>query len=121
MPYACLEQSANVRMEKEVGNLQRDAKTYLDALRCKCAALVRPSYAYESNGLGTGPNRRDDLAVLLCGPSQRREPIPGWTGPVADAQGAMAGHAYKAAVDELDTGVGRDLVSGQRRSFQATC
>jgi len=24
-----------IRMEKEVGNLQRDAKTYLDALRCK--------------------------------------------------------------------------------------
>jgi hypothetical protein len=23
----------------------------------------------------------------------------------------MAGHAYKAAVDELDAGVGRDLVS----------
>jgi hypothetical protein len=26
------------------------------------------------------------------------------------SQGAMAGHAYKAAVDELDTGVGRELV-----------
>lgn len=26
-------------------------------------------------------------------------------------QGAMAGHAYKAAVDELDAGVGRELVS----------
>ena len=31
-----------------------------------------------------------------------------------DEQGAMAGHAYKSAVDELDAGVGRDLVS----SFQ---
>lgn len=29
----------------------------------------------------------------------------------SDGQGAMAGHAYKAAVDELDAGVGRDLVS----------
>jgi len=29
----------------------------------------------------------------------------------ADSQGAMAGHAYKAAVDELDAGVGRELVS----------
>lgn len=28
-----------------------------------------------------------------------------------DIQGAMAGHAYKSAVDELDAGVGRDLVS----------
>lgn len=27
------------------------------------------------------------------------------------SDGAMAGHAYKRAVDELDTGVGRDLVS----------
>lgn len=28
---------------------------------------------------------------------------------VSIAQGAMAGHAYKSAVDELDNGVGRDL------------
>lgn len=27
-----------------------------------------------------------------------------------NSDGAMAGHAYKRAVDELDTGVGRDLV-----------
>lgn len=27
------------------------------------------------------------------------------------SQGAMAGHAYKSAVDELDAGVGRELVS----------
>jgi hypothetical protein len=26
----------------------------------------------------------------------------------------MAGHAYKSAVDELDAGVGRDLVSSFR-------
>lgn len=26
------------------------------------------------------------------------------------SDGAMAGHAYKRAVDELDSGVGRDLV-----------
>lgn len=33
-------------------------------------------------------------------------------------EGAMAGHAYKAAVDELDTVVARDLVSlaEERRS-----
>jgi len=31
-----------------------------------------------------------------------------------DRQGAMAGHAYKSAVDELDAGVGRDLVSSFR-------
>ena len=29
----------------------------------------------------------------------------------------MAGHAYKSAVDELDAGVGRDLVSSFRRPF----
>jgi hypothetical protein len=30
----------------------------------------------------------------------------------------MAGHAYKSAVDELDAGVGRDLVSSFRRQFK---
>lgn len=34
-----------------------------------------------------------------------------WYENDADEQGAMAGHAYKSAVDELDAGVGRDLVS----------
>lgn len=29
-----------------------------------------------------------------------------------NSDGAMAGHAYKRAVEELDTGVGRDLVRG---------
>lgn len=32
------------------------------------------------------------------------------TRPGLMTQGAMAGHAYKSAVDELDAGVGRDLV-----------
>ena len=34
-----------------------------------------------------------------------------------DRQGAMAGHAYKSAVDELDAGVGRDLVSSLYAPF----
>ena len=29
----------------------------------------------------------------------------------------MAGHAYKSAVDELDAGVGRDLVSSLHAQF----
>jgi hypothetical protein len=33
------------------------------------------------------------------------------------SEGAMAGHAYKRAVDDLDSGVGRDLV---RRSATLT-
>lgn len=32
---------------------------------------------------------------------------------IADGQGAMAGHSYKAAVDELDAMVTRDLVRHQ--------
>lgn len=31
----------------------------------------------------------------------------------------MAGHAYKAAVDELDTGVGRELVCSQLALYSA--
>lgn len=93
-----------------MGNLQKDAKTYLDALRCECAAPVSSPESDDSNGLSTGPHRRDDLAFLLCGPSQRCALLMKSDDWAADAQGAMAGHAYKAAVDELDTGVGRDLV-----------
>ncbi|KAK1925076.1 hypothetical protein DB88DRAFT_487833 [Papiliotrema laurentii] len=67
-------------LEKECGNLQKDAKTYLDALRSMASAQARIA---ETISLFYSADRSSD--------------------------GAMAGHAYKAAVDELDAGVGREL------------
>ncbi|KAK4684506.1 bridging integrator 3, partial [Tremellales sp. Uapishka_1] len=67
-------------MEKETNNLQRDAKTYLDAMRAMAASQTRIA---ETVALFYTADRTSD--------------------------GAMAGHAYKSAVDELDAGVGREL------------
>ncbi|ORY28312.1 hypothetical protein BCR39DRAFT_535441 [Naematelia encephala] len=67
-------------MEKETNNLQKDAKTYLDAIRAMASSQTRIA---ETVGLFFTADRTSD--------------------------GAMAGHAYKSAVDELDAGVGREL------------
>ncbi|KAI9637973.1 uncharacterized protein MKK02DRAFT_31507 [Dioszegia hungarica] len=67
-------------MEKETNALQKDAKTYLDAMRAMASSQTRIA---ETISLFYTADRASD--------------------------GAMAGHAYKAAVDELDVGVGREL------------
>jgi len=67
-------------MEKETNNLQKEAKTYLDAMRGMASAQTRIA---ETISLFYSADKASDSA--------------------------MAGHAYKAAVDELDAGVGRDL------------
>lgn len=74
--------AGNGSLEKESNNLQREAKTYLDAMRAMSASQTRIA---------------DTLEVF-------------YTADRA-GEGAMAGHAYKAAVDELDNVVARDLVS----------
>ncbi|ORX33787.1 hypothetical protein BD324DRAFT_683973 [Kockovaella imperatae] len=67
-------------LEKETGNLQKEAKSYLDAMRGMSASQTRIA---ETVSMFYSADRASD--------------------------GAMSGHAYKAAVDELDAGVGRDL------------
>ncbi|WVW82833.1 hypothetical protein I302_104845 [Kwoniella bestiolae CBS 10118] len=67
-------------MEKETNNLQKEAKVYLDSIRAMAAAQARIA---ETISLFYSHDRSSD--------------------------GAMAGHAYKAAVDEMDGVVGRDL------------
>ncbi|WWC89803.1 uncharacterized protein L201_004729 [Kwoniella dendrophila CBS 6074] len=67
-------------MEKETNNLQKEAKTYLDSMRAMASAQSRIA---ETISLFYSADRTSD--------------------------GAMAGHAYKSAVDELDAGVGREL------------
>lgn len=67
-------------MERETNNLQKDSKAYLDSMRAMSASQSRIA---------------ETLEVFYA--IER----------TSDA--AMAGHAYKSAVDELDNGVGRDL------------
>ncbi|CAD6571659.1 MAG: hypothetical protein TREMPRED_000341 [Tremellales sp. Tagirdzhanova-0007] len=67
-------------MEKETNNLQKDSKTYLDAMRAMASSQTRIA---ETVGLFYSTDSSSD--------------------------GAMTGHAYKAAVDEMDIGVARDL------------
>ncbi|KAL7411021.1 BAR-domain-containing protein [Mrakia frigida] len=68
-------------LEKELNSLQKDAKQYLDAMRAMTSSEVRLA---------------ETIEIFF----QAAE---------LSSEGAMAGHAYKRAVDELDTGVGRDL------------
>jgi len=67
-------------MEKETNNLQKEAKTYLDAMRTMSSSQMRIAETVE-----------------LFYTADRT------------SEGAMAGHAYKSAVDKLDAGVGREL------------
>ncbi|KAJ9093890.1 hypothetical protein QFC21_006263 [Naganishia friedmannii] len=76
-----LEEETRYRtLEKETNNLQREAKNYLDAMRMMSASQTRIAETLE---LFYTADRTSD--------------------------GAMAGHAYKSAVQELDNIVSRDL------------
>ncbi|ODN83443.1 hypothetical protein L202_01583 [Cryptococcus amylolentus CBS 6039] len=74
-------------MERETNNLQKEAKAYLDSMRSMASAQSRIA---ETVSLFYSTDRTSD--------------------------GAMSAHSYKSAVDELDSGVGRDLDS----PFRAT-
>jgi len=67
--------------EKECQALQKDGKSYLDAMRAMTAAQSRLADTIQ-NFYGSADNQSD---------------------------GAMAGHAYKRSVDDLDGLVGREL------------
>ncbi|KAI5450131.1 BAR adaptor protein Hob3 [Naganishia albida] len=76
-----MEEEARYRtMEKELNNLQREAKNYLDSMRMMSASQARIAETLE---LFYTNDRTSDSA--------------------------MAGHAYKSAVEELDNIVSRDL------------
>ncbi|PCH43640.1 BAR-domain-containing protein [Wolfiporia cocos MD-104 SS10] len=67
--------------EKECQALQKDSKGYLDAMRAMTAAQGRLA----------------DTIDVFYGAADK------------SSEGAMAAHAYKRAIDDLDTGVGREL------------
>jgi len=67
--------------EKECQALQKDSKAYLDAMKAMSAAQTRIA----------------DTLEVFYGAADN------------SSDGAMAGHAYKRSVDELDQGIGREL------------
>ncbi|KAG6897887.1 hypothetical protein C0992_009371 [Termitomyces sp. T32_za158] len=69
------------RFEKECQALQKDSKAYWDATRAMTTAQSRIAETLE----------------VFYGAADRT------------SEGAMAGHAYKRSVDDLDTGFGREL------------
>ncbi|KZT21399.1 BAR-domain-containing protein [Neolentinus lepideus HHB14362 ss-1] len=75
--------------EKECGQLQKDSKAYLDAMRAMTAAQTRIA---------------ETLDVFYGSADQVSE-------------GAMAAHAYKMSVDDLDTGIGRELDAPYRTTI----
>jgi len=52
--------------------------------------------------------------ITLFYTADKQSEVSSQSGCRADRQGAMAGHAYKAGVEELDNVVTRDLVSAER-------
>ncbi|KAI0789153.1 hypothetical protein C8Q75DRAFT_766684 [Abortiporus biennis] len=75
------EEAKYKQFEKECQALQKDSKSYLDAMRAMTAAQTRLA---------------DTIDTFYNSADQSTE-------------SAMAAHAYKRAVDDLDTGLGREL------------
>ncbi|KAH9032444.1 BAR-domain-containing protein [Lactarius pseudohatsudake] len=69
--------------EKECGTLQKDGKSYLDSMRAMSSAQLHLAETIDT----------------FYGASDRT------------SESAMAAHAYKRSVEELDTGIGRELRS----------
>jgi len=69
------------QFEKETQNLQKDAKAYLDAMRAMTAAQARLASTIDT----------------FYGAAE------------SGSEGAMAGHAYKRAVDDLDNSINREF------------
>ncbi|KAI0058804.1 BAR-domain-containing protein [Artomyces pyxidatus] len=75
--------------EKECQVLQKDGKAYLDAMRAMSAAQLRLAETIDT----------------FYGASDRT------------SEGAMAAHAYKRSVEELDSGIGRELDAPYRATI----
>ncbi|KAJ9120424.1 hypothetical protein QFC24_005381 [Naganishia onofrii] len=95
-----LEEETRYRtLEKETNNLQREAKNYLDAMR-----IVRlPLIAIYSLFCLVSPT------VMSASQTRIAETLELFYTADRTSDGAMAGHAYKSAVQELDNIVSRDL------------
>ncbi|KAH9171179.1 BAR-domain-containing protein [Lactarius sanguifluus] len=77
--------------EKECGTLQKDGKSYLDSMRAMSSAQLHLAETIDT----------------FYGASDRT------------SESAMAAHAYKRSVEELDTGIGRELL-GKMNSYFPT-
>jgi len=90
--------------EKECQALQKDSKQFQDAMRCELPDLVVMNVCMV---LTKG------VAALTATQARLAETIETFYG-AADrtSDGAMASHAFKSAVEELDGGMQRELVCG---------
>jgi hypothetical protein len=89
--------------EKECQALQRDSKQFQDAMRCESSARCM-SVCYVRI-LTTGPTAMTTTQARLA---ETIETFYGAADRTSD--GAMASHAFKSAVEELDSGIQRELV-----------
>ena len=87
------------RFEKECQALQKESKAYLDAMRGAFVACTVYSMTYYTSAAMTGAQTRiaDHISVF-------------YTAADRTSEGAMARHAYKQSVAELDDVIGRELV-----------
>lgn len=104
--------------------MQKDAKTYLDAMRCESDTVDKVSLCGEAHvcivamsssqtriagtlELFYTADRTSDVSCELGIKSINGVDLT--MSLFVQSQGAMAGHAYKSAVDDLDNEVQRDL------------
>ena len=96
------------RFEKECQALQKESKAYLDAMRgAFVARAVFSTTHYYTPVAMTGAQTRiaDHISVF-------------YTAADRTSEGAMASHAYKQSVAELDDVIGRELVRRLARSCE---
>jgi hypothetical protein len=94
------------RFEKECGILQKDGKAYLDSMRGTLAIfspLPPPARACVADSprnaaMSSAQLRLAETIDTFYGASDR------------NSESAMAAHAYKRSVEELDAGISRELV-----------
>ena len=99
-PTLCVpDAQLHCRYEKECQALQKDSKGYLDAMRgVSWLELSRDTVLTQLVAMTSTQARLADTFDVFYGAADK------------SSEGAMAAHAYKRAVEDLDTGVGRELV-----------
>ena len=105
VPALALEICAN-SFEKECGILQKDGKSYLDSMR-GTLAILSPLPPLARACVADSPRN----AAMSSAQLRLAETIDTfYSASDRTSESALAAHAYKRSVEELDTGISRELV-----------
>ena len=99
------------RFEKECQTLQKAAKGYADAMKGTVAvsdSIFPAPLSYGRAAMTATQGRLADTIDVFYSAADKA------------SEAAMAAHAYKRAIDDLDTGIGRELVRPASHTLCAT-